>query len=312
MIVLKRVRGLDLVAPTQPGRKPHFSAASGLVHAGEHLFVVADDELSLGVFDTEHEKPGKLIRLLPGELPLDPVARKAEKADLESLLLLPPFPGFDHGALLVFSSGSKKKRRHTSVLFPLAKGAAVSGGPVQFDLAEAYEPLHREFARLNIEGAVVYDGELRLFQRGNKKDRTNAILRCKLAPVLEALSLGRGIGALELLAIVPVELGDIDGVPLSFTDAAALSNGDMIFSSAAEDTDDAYDDGPCRGSAVGVVGPQGDLITLERVSDNVKLEGVAAIERGDFADLLLVSDADDAEIPAALYAAPIRTSRRPA
>lgn len=309
MIALSKVRSLDLVEPAQAGRKPHLSAASGLVHAGERLFVVADDELSLGIFDDTHKKPGDLIRLLPGELPLDPVERKEAKADLESLVLLPPFPGFNYGALLALSSGSKKKKRHISALLRLKKHMTVSGGAMPFDLAEAYEPLHQEFARLNIEGAVVHDGELRLFQRGNKKDRTNAILRCRLAPVLEAISLGRGIGALELVAVVPVELGDLDGVPFSFTDAAALPSGDMAFTCAAEDTEDAYDDGPCTGSAVGIVGVQGNIVALERVSENVKLEGVAAREKDGTADLLLVSDADDADIPATLFAASIGTSR---
>lgn len=310
MIVLKKVRDLDLLKPPQEGRKPHLSAASGVVHAGTNLFVVADDELSIGVFDDAHKKPGELVPLLPGELPLDPVERKAAKADFESLVLLPPFPGFGHGALLALSSGSKKKKRHVSALLRLSKEMTASGGAMQFDLTEAYEPLHREFARLNIEGAVVHDGELRLFQRGNKKDRTNAILRCALTPVLEALSLGRGIGALKLLAVVPVELGELDGIPLSFTDGAALQNGDMVFTCAAEDTDDAYDDGPCTGSAVGIVGVQGDILALERVAEKVKLEGVAVMEDGNPAQLLLVSDADDAEIPAAVYAAAIKALPR--
>jgi hypothetical protein len=305
MIALKKVRDLDLVAPAQPGRKPHLSAASGLVHIGSHLYVVADDELSLAVFDDENGKPGELIRLLSGELPLDPIARKDKKADFESLLLLPPFPGFDHGALFALSSGSKKKTRHVSALLRLAKDKTVRGGAVQFDLAAAYEPLHHEFAHLNIEGAVVYDGELRLFQRGNKKDRSNAILRCKLSPVLEALSEGREIGALELIAVTRIELGDLDGIPFSFTDAAVLSSGNMVFSAAAEDTDNEVDDGPCAGSAAGIVTPQGDVISLEQVSGKVKLEGVAVSESGGNANLLLVSDADDAEVPATLYASTI-------
>jgi hypothetical protein len=307
MIALKKLRNLNLTEPAQPGRKPHLSAASGLVQAGSHLYAVADDELSLAVFDDQNRKPGELIRLLPGELPLDPVVRKDKKADFESLLLLPPFPGFNHGALFALSSGSKKKKRHSSALLRLAKDKTVSAGAAQFDLFVAYEPLNREFTGLNIEGAVIYDGELRLFQRGNKKDRSNAILRCKLAPVLEALSFGRAIGALELIAVAPVELGDLDGIPFSFTDAAVLSNGNMVFSAAAEDTDNEVDDGPCAGSAVGIVTPQGDVIAVEQVSEKVKLEGIAVSEHGDSAGLLLVSDADDAEIPATLYESTIKT-----
>ena len=47
---LQRLRELDLEAPSEPGRPAFVSAASGLVCVGNYLYVVADDELSLGVF----------------------------------------------------------------------------------------------------------------------------------------------------------------------------------------------------------------------------------------------------------------------
>jgi hypothetical protein len=302
MLPLKKLRNLELAKPPQQGRPPHLSAASGLVRTGAHLYVIADDELSLGAFGTDHQKPGELFPLLPGELPLDTVERKNAKPDFESLLKLPPFPGFDYGALVAFGSGSKKKKRHLAVVACLGGEGEMRGGRVvPFDLAEMYRPLHGEFARLNIEGAVVCGDELRLFQRGNRKDHANAIIRCKLPPVLEAIGLGRGIPALDILAIVPVELSEIDGLPLTFTDAAIIDDGSMVFSSAAEDTEDNYNDGPCAGSAVGIVDPQGDLIFLEQVDANVKLEGIALLESGEAIELLLVSDADDPNVAASLF-----------
>jgi hypothetical protein len=304
VLTLKKIRDLNLEAPPQAGRKPHLSAASGIIRAGRRFYVIADDELSLGVFDTEGAAPGELVRLLPGELPLDPVERKAAKPDFESLLLLPSFPGFDHGALFALGSGSKKERR-TGALLRLDADHAPIGGAQAFSLGKMFQPLRDEFERLNIEGAVVCDSELRLFQRGNKKDRRNAFVRCRLTPVLETLSAGREIEALEVLAIVETELGEIDGIPLSFTDAAVLRNGDMVFSAAAEDTEDPYDDGRCAGCALGVVGPQGNIVFLERTEPGNKLEGIDAIERDGTIELMLVTDADDAEIPAAIYSARI-------
>jgi hypothetical protein len=306
MLLLNKLRNLDLAKPPQPGRPAHLSAASGLVRSGTHLYVIADDELSLGAFGADHKKPGELFSLLPGELPLDPVERKDAKPDFESLLKLPPFLGFHHGALVAFGSGSKKKKRHLGVVAGLDGEGAVQGEAKPFDLAEMYRPLHGEFALLNIEGAVVFEDELRFFQRGNRKDRANAIIRCKLPPVLEALGLGRGIPALDILAIVPVELSEIDGLPLTFTDAAIIDGGSMVFSSAAEDTEDNYNDGPCAGSAVGIVDPQGNMIFLEQVNANVKLEGIAVIEEDEAIELLLVSDADDPDVAASLFATRIK------
>ncbi|WP_457447076.1 DUF6929 family protein [Roseateles sp. P5_E4] len=59
----------------------YLSAASGLVQLGPRLFVVADDEHTLAVFDVSGERPGQLHRLFGGELPDKPKARRAAKPD---------------------------------------------------------------------------------------------------------------------------------------------------------------------------------------------------------------------------------------
>ncbi|MEO6277397.1 MAG: hypothetical protein ABIP59_06225, partial [Roseateles sp.] len=74
---------------------------------GQRLFVVADDEHTLAVFDAASDSPGTLHRLFIGELPDKPKARKAAKPDLEALAQLPPFAACPHGALLALGSGSK-------------------------------------------------------------------------------------------------------------------------------------------------------------------------------------------------------------
>ena len=82
------------------------SAASGLVRLGNRLYVVADDELSLGVFDLSNDEAGRLVRIFEGELPASHDERKAAKPDLESLTMLPAFDGCPYGALMAIGSGS--------------------------------------------------------------------------------------------------------------------------------------------------------------------------------------------------------------
>lgn len=104
-------------------------------------------------------------------------------------------------------------------------------------------------------------------------------------------------------AITRFALGAIDGMALSFTDGAALPGGDWLFSAAAEDTLDAYNDGRCAGSAIGLVDAGGTIRLLERLSLNCKVEGITASAAGDTIDLLLVTDADDRLQPALLLSA---------
>jgi hypothetical protein len=55
------------------------------------------------------------------------------------------------------------------------------------------------------------------------------------------------------------DLVHINGVPLCFTDGAALPGGSWVFSAAAEATDDSVADGHCHGSALGWVGTTGQI-----------------------------------------------------
>jgi hypothetical protein len=306
-ISLTKVREFDLSAPTSAGRPAYLSAASGLVRAGRFLYVVADDELHLGVFHSTEAKPGHLVRLFAGELPAAAKERKARKPDLEALTLLPSFAGYPHGALLALGSGSKRNRRMGALLALDAQGEA-GGTPQVCDLSGMFAVPEDIFAALNIEGAVVIGDELCLLQRGNKRAVENAVIRFHLAALLDALGSGLPIAATESStpsAICAVALGEIKGIPLCFTDAAALPNGEFVFTAIAEDTEDNYNDGPCTGAAVGIADREGRLRCLYPLDRPHKIEGVDARVEGDVIRLLLVTDADDAAIPASLYSSTI-------
>lgn len=302
MIRLQALRQLTF-SPSQSAVSDHLSAASGIVVAGRYLYVIADDELHLGVFDLTDERGGIARRLFPGDLPDDAPARKARKPDLEALVRLPPFPGYPSGALFALASGSRPNRQ-TGALFGLDDTGALRGMPSPVDLSALYAPLQRRFPALNVEGAVIGDQQLVLLQRASGDHPENALIGLPLADVLQALC-GDDERRLPELPIETrtIDLGRIGGVPLGFTDAAALADGRLLFSAVAESVDDTYRDGPCIGAAIGLLDTDGQVQRLEFVAPVRKIEGIDARQDDDALRLLLVSDADDRRSPVVLFGA---------
>jgi len=301
LISLSKLRTLDLEAPPGAGRPAHISAASGLVRAGEFVYVVADDELHLGVFRVGSAVPGRLLRVFEGELPGAPAERKARKPDLEAIALLPASADYPHGALLALGSASKK-HRCKGVLLELNAQGEVFRRPRECDFSGIVTMLEDRIPSPNFEGAFVSGRDLCILQRANQSKRQNAILRFALAPLLDAIRTG---ASLEPSGISPIELGSIDGVALGLTDGAALTDGRFVFSAVAEDTADSYQDGRCAGAVLGIAARDGRVDLLHRLDRPHKVEGVEAREEGGAVRLLLVTDADDAAEPASLYSAVI-------
>ena len=301
MIHTQKIRELHLAHGTSESRAPFISAASGLVRVNNLLYVVADDEHHLGVFSAGHALPGELVRLFEGTLPDKTKKRKVLKPDLETLLWLPTFAGYPHGALLAMGSGSKPNR-DTGVLLGLDALGNVNSVPRLVDLSLLYEALRAEVDELNIEGAVIAGGQLMLLQRGNK-GYVNALIACVLDPFIDDLVASNAPRLRAPPVVRAVALGDIDGVPLCFTDAAGLPDGNLLFTAVAENTENSFDDGACGGSAIGIVDVNGNVKRIERLDPPYKVEGVAATMHADGIHLLLVTDADDASKAAWLLSA---------
>ncbi|HEX8441065.1 DUF6929 family protein [Archangium sp.] len=300
MLHLTQRRTLTLQAPETPGGHAHVSAASGLVRAGKWIHVVADDSLYLATFPAEGEAPGRLLRLFPGELPLEPKARKALKPDLEALCLLGGLPFAPHGALLAVPSGSTPVRMK-GALMPLAADGSLGGEVREVDFTSLYAQLTRELGPLNVEGAAVAGARLRLLNRGNGDVGADAVVDLDAGRVLRTLEAGEALKPDVVRTVRRWELGKAGNVRLSFTDAAPLPDGRVVFTAAAEDTRDAYADGAVMGSAVGVLAPDGSPLFLDGVDAKVKLEGVDARVEGGRIHLLLVADADDPAVAAPLF-----------
>jgi hypothetical protein len=257
------------------------AAASGLVHHGDSLYVVADDALEL--VRTSVDGVGT-ERLPLAELPPGATLIKKEKADLEALLLL-------GDSVLVFGSGSKKKRRR-GFHQPLSgeKAREIDLGPLYVDLERFF------FNELNVEGAVVRDDEVLLAQRGNGERRLNALVHLDRARFEADLAQGV-ISPDSFRSVEAITLPSLKGVPLSLTDLAIGPQGELLCTAAAEATDDPYLDGVVMGSVVAHI-PRGAQPVVQATIDVIKLEGLCFLPNGE---LRLVADPDEAGSRAPLF-----------
>jgi len=166
----------------------------------------------------------------------------------------------------------------------------------------------REFAgpSLNIEGAVCHGDRVRLFQRGNGgsdgSPSVNAVGDLPLDGFLAWLDVGGPVP--QLLSVLQVDLGRIEGVPYGFTDGAVMNDGRIAFVSCAEASADVLSDGPVLGVRFGIIdrdrtvevadvtGPDGraSLLKLEgieaRLTDSRRFDVVADLDRPDLPALI--------------------------
>jgi hypothetical protein len=299
---LRHVRTLKLTEPSSPGEPAHIAAASGVVRRAEYVYVVGDDLLFLGVFDASSNEPGRLHRVLPGELPSGADERKAAKPDLEVLTILPPFESHPHGALLGLGSGSTPTRDR-GFAWGLAADGSLDGEPLQLDLAPLYSLLREHMDALNVEGAAVMGDELWLLQRGNSKQGANIVVSLALSAVLDALLRDRTLAAPELRGLLAFDLGELEGATLTFSDASPLNGDLLVFTASAEDSPSPYEDGAILGSVVGTIDRDGEVRRLRTIDRAHKVEGVHAVLDSGVVTMTFVCDQDDPDIPSPLLSA---------
>jgi len=281
-------------------RPGHVRAASAVRRLGSRLVIVQDDVNAIAFHDEESEEThARLLPRGPGGRRVfdDVIGNKKGKLDLEACAALPD------GRLVAFGSGSSPMREKLAVL-------GASAEPRVHDARALYGVLraHAGFAgsELNVEGAVVLDGTLVLFQRGNGAARgglepVNAVGTLDLAAFLRFLD--EGGPTPELLSVARVELGEIAGAKLGFTDATLTGDGRIAVLACAEASPDAVRDGPVLGCRVGLLDHEPlrmtDVLDAHGRRSTLKLEG---IEHRPDSPLTfdVVADTDRPEEPALL------------
>jgi len=297
---LTELRQLDLAEATAEGRDAHMGAASGVVRRGDFVYVIADDELALGIFRLSGDEPGETKPVLPGELPGDESERKGAKPDLEALTALPPFKATPYGGLLGLGSGSDSEgNRDRGFFWAFAPDGSLEGEPKVIDLSPLYGLLRDELGDLNIEGAAILGEELWIFHRGNEGEAGNVVAEIALNDLAGSLTGDLDVDVDELRELRRYELGEMDGVALCFSDATALSDDVVCFTASAE----GGQDGDIRGSVVGTISKSGEVHRLRTIDRKWKVEGVhAAVDTGVI-DFVFVCDQDDEDVPSPLLTA---------
>ena len=248
-------------------------------------------------------RPASFVPVLHGELSSDPGRRKKEKPDLEALTLLPPFTDRPFGALLGLGSGSNPHRQRGFV-WGLAADGSLEGKPTELDLSPLYERLRESAPELNIEGASALGDRLWLFHRGNTEQGLNIVAEVPLDDFIGGVQDDGRIACGEEVRIRAYELGELDGVPLTFSDATPLADELVVFTASAEPGSDPHGtDGSIRGSVVGMIDGDGHVQRLRTIDKKWKVEGVYASVDARVIDFLFVCDQDDPDIASPLLSA---------
>jgi len=264
----------------------------------ERLWVVSDEELGLATFHPDRLDAGQMHPLDDEQLPHEPDERKAAKPDLEALCELPPRPEWPRGALLAVGSGATERRRRGWVCRPRADGTVEDAAEIS--LHALYELLDDELPDLNVEGAAIAGDRLWLAQRGNGEHGDNVLIALDLEATLRGIAADRAVPA-EPVQMVAYDLGEADGVGLTFSDLAPLPDGRLAYAAAAEAGGSTYEDGETTGAAIGALVPGRPLAEPpRRTTCPHKIEGISRRPDGT---LLLVADPDDPDVPSPLFLA---------
>ncbi len=251
-------------------------AGSALVWHEGRLLVVQDDAASAVWVDPASGQTERLLLEGTGE-PLE----KSEKPDFEVAFLGPG------QTLTILGSGSSPLRRRRAVVDLETNIVRI------VDETLLFEVLEKALGCVpNLEGGAILHHCLRLFHRGAGVDKS-ATIDVNVNVLLGA--------APHVFSVTPFDLGDVNGVPLHFTDATRMGER-LVYLAVAEDTPNAIDDGPVVGAALGLIDDAGatwtTLLDVSGEASTRKVEGIAIDPVTG--TIYGVTDPDDPDKPAEL------------
>jgi len=286
-------------------RPAYVRAGSSLSWFGDRLALIQDDANFLVLIEP-HSLQVDAVPLPAGEGGLrqfdDLRGNKRFKLDLEACVNVHTPDG---DLLLAFGSGSTSYREKIVMLRESDTATLILE-----EVKTLYEQLrhHTAFSgsELNIEGAIFRNGWVRLFNRGNGRlqagclavNATCDLVWDELAAYLQAPD-KKPVPHLQ--QIYQYDLGTLEGLRLTFTDATVTQQ-NVIFSATAEDSPDASSDGAVTGSVLGILDADARWIELRTLDGSLftsKVEGVCA-SRESANRLHLVVDVDDPTRPCEL------------
>lgn len=288
-------------------RPPHVRAASGMAPFFEsHYAVVQDDANFLALVDRDtHRVWSHPLPQGPGETRAYGDDESHLKLDLEACLTV---PGTGNRLLVAMGSGSGESREWiVTVRWPEGADDPETQLIDADRLFTAFRET-RDFAGtgLNVEGAVFVDDDtIRLFQRGNAEpqdglrpvDATGDISWTSLKSYIQD---PEHAPIPEVTNIVQYDIGELEGVRLTFSDAEIVGNA-LLFSASAEASSDTdY----VAGSALGVIDSEGarwaPVLTQNGEHFGGKMEGLST-DPDDPRHVFFVVDDDQEEQPSNVF-----------
>jgi hypothetical protein len=252
-------------------------SASGLVFHDDKLYLISDNSTFLYEYHIPTEKLNKIALV---ENAQDNIPKK-DKPDFEAIAL----KGND---LILLGSGSTENRNR------MVKFKTKSGKIKEKDITDVYLKIKRQFdisdEEFNIEGMILNQESLFLFQRGNGAQGKNGII------------LANNDTENFSATFTPFELPKIKNVPATFTDAILVED-KIYFLASAEDTESTYLDGEVLGSLIGRI----DAKTLkvefsQQISNTNKFEGLTLFKQSDNEiEFLLCEDTDSEVLESNIY-----------
>ncbi|MBC7524937.1 MAG: hypothetical protein H7239_10905 [Flavobacterium sp.] len=251
------------------------SAASGIVHLNNLLYLISDSSTFLYQYNILKKKLSKIPLKLNGEENI----LKKDKPDFESITLF-------NNKLYIHGSGSTKNRE-TRITYNLE-----NQNVKQKDVSKLYNKLQQLASitanDLNIEGTIITENSIYFFQRGTNSDSTNGIF------IYDKIS--------KTATFKIIALPKVQNIEVTFTDAILVQK-TIYFLAAVENTSSTYLDGEILGSFIGKINLSTlELIIIQKISDTHKFEGITLFKKeNNDLQFLICEDNDIAKAGSTLY-----------
>ncbi len=270
------------------------SSASGLAFAENKIWIAGDDAayvVKSALDGTEFDRIKLYENASEQRLP------KPVKHDLESCVL-----GEVEGKQYLFLFGSGSLSQYRDSLFILnIKNTKLC---LKRSMAHLYNSIRKKASlkenELNLEGAAFAGDKLLLFNRGKNFIVSMSWKKFALYAMNEL------VNDIPAFTIINIELPVVNGYQIGFSGACALNENELLFTATLEETSDAINDGPVKGSYIGLLNLKSNtaahvvsLTQIKSANGNILTDKLEAIETikitGKNISAIAVADNDDGE-----------------
>lgn len=248
------------------------AATSGLIQENDTLYIIADNANVLYTYEKAKKELTKIDLQESGDIAEN--IPKAKKSDFEAIT-------HNRDSLYIFGSGSSKIRNQLITYNRVDQSVKKASLDTLYSSLKSAAPMKDK--NFNIEGAIIIDNDLLLFNRGNGPDAENGIFKITNWQNAEK----------SRISFFSIPLPAVQNTKFGFTDAVLIDD-QIYFLAAAEASGSNYKDGNVLGSLLGVIDPSNMKIKRKQlISTQHKFEGLTLLKKeNEKISFLLCEDPD--------------------